>query len=65
MTTDEATLAKEREDVDDYLRHLAAEIISMLPYVRADALRVLALVHETLKLTPEPQPSEPQPSDGA
>jgi hypothetical protein len=65
MTTDEAVLASERQDNDDYERHLAAEIVAMLPYIRTEALKVLALVHEILRLTPEPQPSEPQLPDDA
>jgi hypothetical protein len=49
-----------REDPDDYGRHLAAEIIAMLPYARSDADRVLRFVHEMLNVTlqPEEQPSE-------
>lgn len=47
---------------DDYDRHLAAEIIAMLPYVRSDADRVLRFVHEMLNVTLQPseQPSELQ-----
>jgi hypothetical protein len=63
---DEAALASECEDCGDYERHLAAEIIAMLPYDRADALRVLRLVDAILNLAPKPQLSEPQPpSDDA
>jgi hypothetical protein len=39
---DEAALAKERQDNDDYYRRLAAEVVTMLPYVRSDALTVLS-----------------------
>jgi hypothetical protein len=51
-----------REDPDDYGRHLAAEIIAMLPYARSDADRVLRFVHEMLNVTLQPpeQPSELQ-----
>ena len=50
---------RERPD-DDYDRHLAAEIIAMLPYVRSDADRVLRFVHEMLNVTLQPleQPSK-------
>jgi hypothetical protein len=37
-------------DVSDYERHLAAEIVAMLPYVRRDAWRILRLVHEMLNM---------------
>ena len=48
-----------RENPDDYGRHLAAEIIAMLPYARSDADRVLRFVHEMLNVTLQPaeQPS--------
>jgi hypothetical protein len=48
-----------RDDPDDYGRHLAAEIIAMLPYARQDADRVLRFVHEMLNVTLQPaeQPS--------
>jgi hypothetical protein len=51
-----------RDCPDDYERHLAAEIIAMLPYVRSDADRVLRFVHEMLNVTLQPaeQPSELQ-----
>ena len=44
MPEDEAALASARQDNDDYMRHLAAEIVAMMPYVRDGALRVLRLV---------------------
>ena len=71
MPTDEAALASARQDKDypqdnDYHRHLAAEIVAMLPEARDDALRVLRLAHAILRLTPEPpQASDPQPRDAA
>ena len=43
-----------RENPDDYGRHLAAEIIAMLPYARQDADRVLRFVHEMLNVTLQP-----------
>jgi hypothetical protein len=51
-----------QDNPDDYNRHLAAEIIAMLPYVRSDADRVLRFVHEMLNVTLQPteQPSELQ-----
>lgn len=45
---------------DDYDRHLAAEIIAMLPYVRSDADRVLRFVHEMLNVTLQPQEQLPE-----
>ena len=65
MPIDKAALATERQvfdknsDADDYHRHLAAEIVAMLPYVRTDALTVLRLVHDILQLTPERPRGEP------
>jgi hypothetical protein len=47
MTEEEARLSPEAERLEKqhYHRHLAAEIVTMLPYRRADALAVMALVH--------------------
>jgi hypothetical protein len=54
MTSDQA-----EADVDhnDRNRHLAAEIASMLPYVRSEAGDVLALVIDKLKATSDASPS--------
>ena len=54
MPTDEIAPASEGQ-YDDYERHLAAEIVAMLPYVRTDALKVLRLVDDILK-RPRPEP---------
>lgn len=48
-----------RDEPDDYDRHLAGEIIAMLPYVRSDADRVLRFVHEMLNVTLQPQEQLP------
>jgi hypothetical protein len=72
MTTDEALFASARQANERYAadceRHLAAEIVALLANARADATRVLPLVHAMLNLTlpvSEPAPSEPQLGDAA
>jgi hypothetical protein len=76
MPPDEAALAtaqsgdpplRQASDAD-YYRHLAAEIVAMLPYVRADAFEVMALVEQMLNLeaaAQPPPPGEPPPPPAA
>ena len=40
---------------DHYERHLAAEIVAMLPYERASAGRVLRLVHVFVNIDAQPE----------
>ena len=61
MSGDQNALNAEREDQGHCERHLAAEIVAMLPYTRIDALRVLRLVIDILEM--EPPPSAPQIGD--
>jgi hypothetical protein len=50
---------REQRESDQYDRHLAAEIMAMLPYAQTDATRILGLVHEmlTLRVRREPKTS--------
>jgi hypothetical protein len=49
MRTDQALLDRDRQDC---YRHLAAEGVAILPYVRAEARAVLRLVDDILKTEP-------------
>jgi hypothetical protein len=55
MTTNQAVLDAERRarEHSDYDRHLAAEIVAMLPPNRAETRQVLAFVDAILSLTPK------------
>jgi hypothetical protein len=59
-----ARQANERH-AGEYENRLAAEIVAMLPDIRRDAWRVLAVVDKMLSLEPQPQAGEPQLPDDA
>lgn len=46
----------EQRESDQYDRHLAAEIMAMLPYAEMDATRILGLVHEMLNMKVRREP---------
>jgi hypothetical protein len=59
----EAELASDRQDVSDYERRVAKDIVMMLLETRVDARRVLALVDAMLHL--KLPGDDPHPSDAA
>jgi hypothetical protein len=62
MTSDQAETDAERGDpILDHRRHLAAEIIALLPKRREEAYGVLSLVVAMLRLPVPAHSSEPEP----
>jgi hypothetical protein len=59
---DEAELARARQNIDDYERRVAKDIVMMLLDTHVDARRVLALVDTMLNVKPPGEPEGERPA---